>query len=112
VKESATRWQDTSSETVASHDVVLAFEERIFDAVIEDLQTRDPGEFKPVLVICLDTKDNPAEAAKAGLTALEMCWRIEKCEDLLSEAGDIIEEFGEQKMKESSVKILYQICYL
>ena len=93
--------------------MVLAFEERIYDAVVEDLQTRDPtDEFKPLLVVCLDTKDNPREAAKAAKTALDMCWRIDKCEDLLSEVGDIIEEFGAAKEKESDVRILYQICYL
>ncbi len=39
------------------HDVVIAFEERIYDAVVEDLQTREPTEdFKAIHVICLDTK--------------------------------------------------------
>ena len=51
------RWQDTPSSWVQKHDVVIAFEERIYDAVIEDLQTREPTEdFKAIHVICLDTK--------------------------------------------------------
>ena len=51
------RWQDTPSAAVQKHDVVIAFEERIYDAVIEDLQTREPTEdFKAIHVICLDTK--------------------------------------------------------
>ena len=51
------RWQDTPSIVVQKHDVVIAFEERIYDAVIEDLQTREPTEdFKAIHVICLDTK--------------------------------------------------------
>lgn len=51
------RWQDTPSESVQKHDVVIAFEERIYDAVVEDLQSREPTEdFKALHVICLDTK--------------------------------------------------------
>lgn len=51
------RWQDTPSTAIQKHDVVIAFEERIYDAVIEDLQTREPTEdFKAIHVICLDTK--------------------------------------------------------
>ena len=39
------------------HNDVIAFEERIYDAVIDDLQTREPTEdFKAIHVICLDTK--------------------------------------------------------
>lgn len=51
------RWQDTPSPSIQEHDVVIAFEERIYDAVVEDLQTREPTEdFKAIHVICLDTK--------------------------------------------------------
>ena len=36
---------------------MIAFEERIYDAVVEDLQTREPTEdFRAIHVICLDTK--------------------------------------------------------
>jgi RNA polymerase II subunit A C-terminal domain phosphatase SSU72 len=67
VKQSPTRWQDTPTSVLSSHDVVLAFEERIYDAVVEDLQGREPTErFAPMVVVCLDTKDNPTEATKMG----------------------------------------------
>jgi RNA polymerase II subunit A C-terminal domain phosphatase SSU72 len=49
------------SSFIQKHDVVIAFEERIYDAVVEDLQTREPTEdFKALHVICLDTKVNGA----------------------------------------------------
>eukprot|EP01082_Thalassiosira_pseudonana_P004630 g4143.t1.2.5e174189.2.5e1746aa g4143 g4143.t1 contig15:437983-438657(+) len=57
VKLAPQRWQDTPSKAIQTHDVVIAFEERIYDAVVEDLQTREPTEdFKAIHVICLDTK--------------------------------------------------------
>lgn len=113
VKRAPQRWQDTPTEDVAKHDVVIAFEERIFDAVVEDLQFREPTEeLRPIHVICLDTKDNPLEAARQGAVALNLCWRLEACEDLVMEAPDIIDQIQQERAKETPVKILYQVCYL
>lgn len=114
VKKAPQRWQDTPTELVAQHDVVIAFEERIFDAVIEDLQLREPTqEFKPIHVICLDTKDNPHEAAVQGRVALELCWRLEHAQDLTIDAVEIVEEFQQQQdQRGNAPKILYQLCYL
>lgn len=111
VKTSPTRWQDCS--TVNEHDVVIAFEERIFDAVIEDLHMREPTEdFKAIHVICLDTKDNPAEAAVSGQVCLELCWRLEQCDDLQTEAATVIDEFQQERATVTPIKVLYQVCYL
>jgi len=116
VKASPTRWQDTPSSMVTKHDVIIAFEERIFDAVVEDLQTREVTEtFEPLHVICLDTKDNPTEAARQGRVALELCWEIEECGkkgELEENLPLILEQFEATKMSESLIKILYQVCYL
>mmetsp|Transcript_6349 Transcript_6349/g.14321 ORF Transcript_6349/g.14321 Transcript_6349/m.14321 type:complete len:226 (-) Transcript_6349:127-804(-) len=113
VKLAPQRWQDTSTSTVQEHDVVIAFEERIYDAVIEDLQMREPTEdFKAIHVICLDTKDNPHEAQLQGKVALELCWILEQTQDLDSEAPELIEQFQEQQMTHTQIKVLHQMCYL
>ena len=113
VKRAPQRWQDVPSEDLAKHDVVIAFEERIFDAVVEDLQMREPTqEFSPIHVICLDTKDNPHEAARQGIVALRLCWMLEHAEDLTTEVAEIIERFQEERAAETNIKILYQVCYL
>lgn len=126
VKKAPKRWQDTPTTALAEHDVVVAFEERIFDAVVEDLQLREPTEdFRPIHVICLDTKDNPHEAAKQGQVALDLCWRLEHAvgnvEDqaevpvrdyLAAHAAEIIDEFQQERIQVTPVKILYQMCYL
>ena len=138
------RWQDTSTPAVQEHDVVIAFEERIYDAVIEDLQMREPTEdFKAIHVICLDTKvrrnypgglqcvlcrqrqtqtirhfflypsqDNPHEAQLQGKVALELCWILEQTQDLDSEAPELVEQFQEQQMTHTQIKVLHQMCYL
>mmetsp|Transcript_15578 Transcript_15578/g.18959 ORF Transcript_15578/g.18959 Transcript_15578/m.18959 type:complete len:242 (+) Transcript_15578:63-788(+) len=114
VKTAPQRWQDTTSTDISLHDVVIAFEERIFDAVVEDLQTREPTEaFAPIHVICLDTKDNPHEAKLQGRVALELCWLLEAAaDDLVVEAPEIVEKFEDENMSHTQIKVLYQLCYL
>jgi hypothetical protein len=99
-KESPQRWQDTPSDLISKHDVAIAFEERIFDAVVEDLQM-------------IDTKDNPQEAKIQGRIALELCWSLEAAaSNLISEAPVIIETFQQERMSHTPIKVLYQLCYL
>ncbi len=113
VKKAPQRWQDMPSDFVAQHDVVIAFEERIFDAVVEDLQIREPTEqFGPIHVVCLDTKDNPHEAQLQGQVALDLCWRLEASADLVSEAPAIVDQFEQERMTHTPIKVLYQLCYL
>jgi RNA polymerase II subunit A C-terminal domain phosphatase SSU72 len=114
VKKAPQRWQDMPSEFIATHDIVIAFEERIFDAVVEDLQIREPTEnFLPIHVICLDTKDNPHEAQLQGRVALELCWLLEAAGgDLASEAAEIVDRFQTERMTHTPIKVLYQLCYL
>lgn len=119
VKAAPQRWQDTPSSAVTKHDIVIAFEERIFDAVVEDLQTRVPTEdFEPIHVICLDTKDNPHEAKIQGRIALELCWLLERTilksgrEMFVLEVPEILDGFQEERMKHTPIKVLHQLCYL
>ena len=113
VKRAPQRWQDMPSDFISQHDVVIAFEERIYDAVVEDLQIREPTEnFAPIHVICLDTKDNPHEAQLQGQVALDLCWRLEAAQDLVAEAPEILDMFENEKMTHTPIKVLYQLCYL
>uniref|UniRef100_A0A7R9WMG5 RNA polymerase II subunit A C-terminal domain phosphatase SSU72 n=2 Tax=Craspedostauros australis TaxID=1486917 RepID=A0A7R9WMG5_9STRA len=114
VKRGPQRWQDMPSEWIRQHDVVIAFEERIFDAVVEDLQIREPTvDFLPIHVICLDTKDNPHEAKLQGQVALELCWVLEAAGDRLADdAAEIVDKFERERMTHTPIKVLYQLCYL
>lgn len=113
VKRAPARWQETPTEQVSQHNVVIAFEERIFDAVIEDLLMREPTpEFRPIHVICLDTKDNPHEAAVQGQVALDLCWRLENADDVDTDAAEIIDQFQKERIHITPIKVLYQTCYL
>lgn len=113
VKRAPQRWQDMPSNFISQHDVVIAFEERIYDAVVEDLQIREPTEkFAPIHVICLDTKDNPHEAQLQGQVALDLCWRLEATNNLVAEVPEILDEFEKERMAHTPIRILYQLCFL
>ncbi|XP_024520465.1 RNA polymerase II subunit A C-terminal domain phosphatase ssu72 isoform X1 [Selaginella moellendorffii] len=74
VKDAPQRWQDNAGD--GAFDVVLTFEERVFDLVNEDLQNREQTLFKTVLVVNLDVKDNHEEAAVGAKLALDLCKKV------------------------------------
>ena len=114
VKKAPQRWQDLTTDEVVQHHVVICFEERIYDAVLEDVQLREPTEnFSPILIVCLDTKDNPHEAAVQGRVCLDLCWKLEqRCEDLQVQGAEILDEFQMERSQVTPIQVLYQICYL
>ena len=57
-------------------------------------------------------KDNPHEAKLQGRVALELCWILEQTNDLDLEAPELVEQFQEEQMIHTQIKVLHQICYL
>jgi hypothetical protein len=57
------------------------------------------------------TQDNPHEAELQGRVALELCWILEHS-DLDLEAPLLVEQFQEEQMTHTQIKVLHQICYL
>lgn len=82
VKSAPQRWQENAAD--GSFDVVLTFEEKVFDMVIEDLHNRNHVLMKPVLVINLEVKDNHEEAAIGARLALLLCQEVSFYNRLLS----------------------------
>ena len=94
IKTAPERWQD--ADYVGQIDVAVAFEERVYELVEEDLQIREPNEFKPFHLINIETKDNPKAAAKSAELALEFCQQVEGLDDLEDSLDDIVEAFQEK----------------
>ncbi|KAI3463562.1 hypothetical protein Pfo_020225 [Paulownia fortunei] len=105
VKTAPQRWQENAAD--GTFDVVLTFEEKVFDMVVEDLHNRNHVLLKPVLIINLEVKDNHEEAAVGGRLALQLCQELENTENWEDSIDDIIINFERQNHR----KLLYSISY-
>ncbi|XP_047049523.1 RNA polymerase II subunit A C-terminal domain phosphatase SSU72 [Lolium rigidum] len=95
VKLAPQRWQDNAGDGV--FDMILTFEERVFDLVVEDMNNREPRLFKSVLIINMDVKDNHEEASVGAKLALDLCQKLEGVHDDWEEIiDDLIASFEKQ----------------
>ncbi|KAL6552387.1 hypothetical protein OROHE_007751 [Orobanche hederae] len=105
VKTAPQRWQDNAND--GAFDVVLTFEEKVFDMVVEDLNNRTHVHLKPALIINLEVKDNHEEAAIGGRLALQLCQELERTEYWEDSIDDIVVNFGRQNNR----KLYYGISF-
>ncbi|KAG0469444.1 hypothetical protein HPP92_015530 [Vanilla planifolia] len=105
VKTAPQRWQENSSD--GHFDVVMTFEEKVFDMVIEDLNNRKHSMMKPVLIINLEVKDNHEEAYIGAKLALDLCQELEAVDCWEDSIDDIMNAFEKQHNR----KLLYGISF-
>ncbi|XP_072970187.1 uncharacterized protein [Typha angustifolia] len=105
VKNAPQRWQDNSGD--GCFDVVLTFEEKVFDMVVEDLNNREQTLMKTVLIINLDVKDNHEEAAIGAKLALDLCQELEAVDSWEDAIDDVVAAFERQHKR----KLLYSISF-
>lgn len=105
VKTAPERWQENHEKRF---DVVITFDDVVFDKLLDDVQGREQELMKSFLVINMAVKDNPTEAAKASPLALQLCKKLQECED---DWEDDIEEIMEEFSNETGRKPFYTICF-
>ncbi|KAG1655307.1 hypothetical protein FOA52_007964 [Chlamydomonas sp. UWO 241] len=103
VKRAPERFQDNHE----PFDVIVTFEERVMDQVIDELNRRPSTLMRPALVVNLDVKDSHEEAALAAPHALRLCSLIDAAE--LWE--DEIEAIVKKLQLETGRKAIYTICF-
>eukprot|EP00793_Prasinoderma_coloniale_P007138 PRCOL_00006990-RA len=103
VKRCPERFQDSYKQ----HDVIVCFEQRVFDIAVETLNAREQESMESVLMINLQTTDNPEEAEKAGKAVLTLCRMIDEADDWEEEIEDILDAFVE----ETGRRPLYTVCF-
>ncbi|KAJ1965655.1 RNA polymerase II subunit A C-terminal domain phosphatase [Dipsacomyces acuminosporus] len=87
VKLAPQRFQDERN----TFDIIFTCEERVFDAVCEELLNRGGLLSRPVHIINIEIKDNDEEAKKGGVTILELAAQIVNSSDLERDMDSIIE---------------------
>lgn len=105
VKAAPQRWQDNALD--GPFDIIFTFEEKVFDMVVEDLNTREQPLMKTVLVINLEVKDNHEEAAIGARLTFDLCQEIEAAESWEESIDDIIAAFEKRHRR----KLLYSISF-
>ncbi|KQJ92085.1 RNA polymerase II subunit A C-terminal domain phosphatase SSU72 [Brachypodium distachyon] len=106
VKLAPQRWQDNAGDGV--FDMILTFEERVFDLVVEDMNNREPKLLKSVLIINMDVKDNHEEASVGAKLALDLCQKLEGVDEDWEEIiDDLIVAFEKQHKR----KLTYYVSF-
>lgn len=97
VKRGPQRWQDRPPD-MPPFDCVVTFERKVWEIVVADMRKREAenGGCHPCVVINLEVKDSPAEAATAAHAALQMCRWIDEAEDWEAEIDSILDRFAEE----------------
>ena len=86
IKRAPEQWREARERA----DLVLTFEERIFDAVLEDFLTaRAPSAFAPAYIVNLETRDTHADAGVVAKVAAELVEAMAGAQNLDAEIDDI-----------------------
>lgn len=96
IKRAPEKWRDAREHA----DIVLTFEERIFEAVMDDfIITRPPIVFAPGYVVNLDTRDTHTDAAVGAKIAGEIVEAFDACDNLDVELEGVVKAFEEKTGK-------------
>jgi len=98
------RFQDDHEHTF---DVIFTVTERVYDAVLEELNSRDATEYQPVHVININIEDNHEEAAVGAFILSDLIDQLMLCEDLDDEIEVRLELF-EKSLKRP---ILHSVAF-
>ncbi|KTG37306.1 hypothetical protein cypCar_00035327 [Cyprinus carpio] len=88
-------------------DLVITCEERVYDQVLEDLNSREQETFQPVHVINVDIQDNHEEATLGAFLICELCQCIQHTDDMENEMDELLQEFEEKSHR----PFLHTVCF-
>uniref|UniRef100_A0A914HUG9 RNA polymerase II subunit A C-terminal domain phosphatase SSU72 n=1 Tax=Globodera rostochiensis TaxID=31243 RepID=A0A914HUG9_GLORO len=88
--------------------VIICLEERVYDQIVEFMQTRESITGESVHVINFDIQDNHEEATIGALHVVELCKKLEDCDDLDNELDEVLSEFEANNPERN---LLHTICF-
>lgn len=80
-------------------DVLITCEERVYDQVVDFLETKGNVSNIPVHIINIDITDNHDEAVKGAFIICDLVTHLAKSSDLDNEIDDIIAMYEEHSNK-------------
>eukprot|EP01122_Echinamoeba_exundans_P007579 TRINITY_DN2360_c1_g1_i1.p1 TRINITY_DN2360_c1_g1~~TRINITY_DN2360_c1_g1_i1.p1 ORF type:complete len:198 (+),score=51.97 TRINITY_DN2360_c1_g1_i1:38-631(+) len=90
IKDRPQRFQDNKDE----FDIIITFEDRVFDIVCEELRNRGTNSGRPLHVINFSVKDTPEEAVIGAIHVHSFLKMLEEFDDSWEDQiDDVIDEF-------------------
>ncbi|GJQ70477.1 Ssu72 [Trypoxylus dichotomus] len=77
-------------------DVLITCEERVYDQVLEYMESREPVDNSIVHVINIDIQDNLEEATIGAFLISDMCLMMAQSEDLDNDIEEVLHNFEEK----------------
>jgi len=74
-------------------DIIITAEERVYDQVIEFMESREPVHNQPVHVINMDIQDNHEEATLGAFLICDMISMMIQSKDLDNDIDELLHEF-------------------
>ncbi|KAM9063060.1 RNA polymerase II subunit A C-terminal domain phosphatase SSU72-like [Sarcophilus harrisii] len=103
IKPRPERFQDCRDE----FDLIVTCEERVYDKVLEHLNSRDQETLRPVHVINVDIEDNEEEATLGAFLICELCQCIQEMEDMETQLDKLL-----LKLEDKSDRPLFHtLCF-
>uniref|UniRef100_A0A2K5SAF4 RNA polymerase II subunit A C-terminal domain phosphatase SSU72 n=1 Tax=Cebus imitator TaxID=2715852 RepID=A0A2K5SAF4_CEBIM len=91
-------------------DLILTCQERVYDQVVEDLNSREQETCHPVHVINVDIQDKHKEATLGAFRICELCQCIQHTEDMENQINELLQEF-EERTSFCSYFLLPDVCF-
>ncbi|XP_054422386.1 RNA polymerase II subunit A C-terminal domain phosphatase SSU72-like [Pteronotus mesoamericanus] len=88
-------------------DLILTCEERVYNQVVEELNSRKQVTFQMVHVVNLNIRDNFEEASLGAFLFSELCQCVQLMDDVEKEIGEVLLEFEVN----SGQTFLHTICF-
>eukprot|EP00026_Physarum_polycephalum_P019417 Phypoly_transcript_21418.p1 GENE.Phypoly_transcript_21418~~Phypoly_transcript_21418.p1 ORF type:complete len:136 (+),score=12.21 Phypoly_transcript_21418:189-596(+) len=104
IKRAPERWQETTKH----FDIVITFDQRVYDMVVEDVQQRESDSLQPVHIINLPVKDTHEEALIGAIDALQLMNMVEDHKDEWDDDFEaILSEFEQSRNR----KVLHTLLF-
>lgn len=105
IKQRPERWQSCTDQ----FDVVVTCEARVYEAVVEHLESQDSETMEPVHVCNVEIKDNHHNATLGAEQISDLCALIEKTEDLENDIEDSLAEW--EGKQDDGQQIMHSVSF-
>uniref|UniRef100_A0A673TXB1 RNA polymerase II subunit A C-terminal domain phosphatase SSU72 n=1 Tax=Suricata suricatta TaxID=37032 RepID=A0A673TXB1_SURSU len=88
-------------------DLIVTCEERVYDQVVEELNSREQVTCQPVHVINVDIEDNLKEATVGAFLICRLCRSLQRSADMENEMDAVLQQFEAMSGK----AFLHTVCF-